>query len=290
MSINNMWSQNTELLFFKSCENFASPEQLFYITDENKYYAYWPKDYYGKKSTLQSRNSLIGKFSEKWTANLIKNLIKDMGLFAIQSAQCDEIGLTNKSPADIVISTKNKRKLKPKDIKIIFEVKMSLVWNWELNKNGLISEIGDYKTHQGRPGLLRSDSILKAIEKCINIRVFDFQSAKIPLIVLGNTPITETYYSKVDHLKKTGVIQGFWSINPKPLSNEETLKSTAENGFIRFDNEIEMKNSIKKLIDMDLNFFSGMRETKELGNLIEIANSKKTYEEKGFEFLRLLKE
>lgn len=243
-----------------------------------------------KKSTLQSRNSLIGKFSEKWTANLIKNLIKDMGLFAIQSAQCDEIGLTNKAPADIVISTKNKRKLTPKDIKIIFEVKMSLVWNWELNKNGLISEIGDYKTHQGRPGLLRLDSILKAIGKCINIRVFDFQSAKIPLIVLGNTPITETYYSKVDHLKKTGVIQGFWSINPKPLSNEETLKSTAENGFIRFDNEIEMKNSIKKLIDMDLNFFSGMRETKELGNLIEIVNSKKTYEEKGFEFLRLLKE
>lgn len=43
MSINNMWSQNTELLFFKSCENFASPEQLFYITDENKYFAYWPK-------------------------------------------------------------------------------------------------------------------------------------------------------------------------------------------------------------------------------------------------------
>ena len=85
MSINNMWSQNTELLFFKSCENFASPEQLFYITDENKYFAYWPKDYYGKKSRLQSRNSLIGKFSEKWTANLIKNLIKDMGLFAIQS-------------------------------------------------------------------------------------------------------------------------------------------------------------------------------------------------------------
>lgn len=51
-----------------------------------------------------------------------------------------------------------------------------------------------------------------------------------------------------------------------------------------------MQNSIKKLIDMDFNFFSGMRETKELGNLIEIANSKKTYEEKGFEFLRLLKE
>lgn len=179
MSINNMWSQNTELLFFKSCENFASPEQLFYITNENKYFAYWQKDYYGKKSTLQSRNSLIGKFSEKWTANLIKNLIKDMGLFAIQSgAQCDEIGLTNKSPADIVISTKNKRKLKPKDIKIIFEVKMSLVWNWELNKNVLISEIGDYKTHQGRPGLLRSDSILKAIGNVLTSEFLIFSQQK----------------------------------------------------------------------------------------------------------------
>ena len=291
MSNDKMWSKNAELSFFKECENFASPEQLFYLTDENKYLAYWPKNYKGKKSTLQSRNSLIGNFTEKWTTDLIKNLVEDNGLYAVQGVQCNEIGLNSRSPADVVISTKNKTKLKPSDIKLIFEVKMSLVWNWELNiDNNSITEIGDYKTHQGNPGLLRSDSMLKAIGKCINIRVSDYQSAKIPLIVIGNTPITNTYYSKVDHLKNAGIIQGFWSINPKPLNREDSLKSTSGNGFIRFDNENELKNSIDDLLSLDLNFFSSMKSTENIGRIIEIANEKETYEEKGYEFLRLLRD
>jgi hypothetical protein len=179
----------------------------------------------------------------------------------------------------------------PEDIKLIFEVKMSLVWNWELNiENNSITEIGDYKTHQGNPGLLRSDSMLKAIGKCINIRVSDYQSAKIPLIVIGNTPITNTYYSKVDHLKNAGIIQGFWSINPKPLNREDSLKSTSAEGFIRFDDENELKNSIDNLLSLDLNFFSSMKSTENIGRIIEIANKKETYEEKGYEFLRLLRE
>ena len=226
---------------FKECENFASPEQLFYLTEDNKYLAYWPKNYKGKKSTLQSRNSLIGNFTEKWTTDLIKSLVEDEGLFAIQGVQCNELELNSMSPADVVISTKNKTNLKPKDIKLIFEVKMSLVWNWEFNiSNKSLIEIGDYKTHQGNPGLLRSDSMLKAIGKCINIRVSDYQSSTIPLVVIGNTPISKTYYSKVDHLKSAGIIQGFWSINPKPLNNEDTLKSTPNDGFIKFNNGIRI--------------------------------------------------
>lgn len=291
MSDDKMWSKNAEVSFFRECEKFASPEQLFYLTDEDKYLAYWPKNYKGKKSTLQSRNSLIGNYTEKWTTDLIKYLVEDRGLYAVQGVQCNEIGLNSRSPADVVISTKNKTKLKPNDIKLIFEVKMSLVWNWELNiENNSIIEIGDYKTHQGNPGLLRSDSMLKAIGKCINIRVSDYQSAKIPLIVIGNTPITNTYYSKVDHLKNAGIIQGFWSINPKPLNREDSLKSTSAEGFIRFDNEIELKNSIDNLLSLDLNFFSSMKSTENIGRIIEIANKKETYEEKGYEFLRLLRE
>jgi len=290
MSDKKMWSKNSELSFFKECENFASPEQLFYLTDDNKYLAYWPKNYTGKKSTLQSRNSLIGNYTEKWTTELIKELIKNEELYAIQGVQCDEIGLNNRSPADVVISTKNKTKLKPKDIKVIFEVKMSLVWNWELNiKNNSIKEIGDYKTHQGNPGLLRSDSMLKAIGKCINIRVSDYQSSKIPLIVIGNTPISKTYYSKVDHLKKAGIIQGFWSINPQPLNTETTLKSTENNGFIKFDTSSDLKKSLDELLSMDLNFFSSMQSTRKIGQIIELANKKETYEEKGYEFLKLLR-
>ena len=65
MTSDMMWSKNSEISFFKECENFASPEQLFYLTEDNKYLAYWPKNYKGKKSTLQSRNSLIGNFTEK---------------------------------------------------------------------------------------------------------------------------------------------------------------------------------------------------------------------------------
>ena len=286
-----MWSKNSELRFFKECKNFASLEQLFYLSDDNRYLAYWPKEYKGKKSTLQSRNSLIGNFTEKWTTDLIKSLIEEEGLYAIQGVQCDEIGLNSRSPADVVISTRNKNKLKSEDIKMIFEVKMSLVWNWEfkLNDNSII-EIGDYKTHQGNPGLLRSDSMLKAIGKCINIRVSDYQSSQIPLVVIGNTPITKTYFSKVDHLKNAGIIQGFWSINPNPLNNEKTIKSTRENGFIRFDNVYELKKSILNLISEDLNFFSSMKSKYDLGQIIEISNKKDTYEEKGQKFLKLLRD
>ena len=289
MSFDKLWSKDNELNFFKYCENFASPEKLFYVTDENRYLAYWPKDYTGKKSTLQSRNSLIGNYTEKWTTDLINSLIKDEGLFAVQGVQCSEIGLNNRSLADVVISTKNKTNLKPDEIKLIFEVKMSLVWNWELNFNtNSIDEIGDYKTHYGNPSLLRSDSMLKAIGKCINIRVSNYQSAKIPLIVIGNAPIAKSYFSKVDHLKNAGVIQGFWSVNPKPLNNEDTLKSTPKGGFTCFDNTIALKNAIDELIDSDLNFFSSMKSKEEIGMMIEAANMKATYEEKGCEFLRLL--
>ena len=108
-----------KLLFFRECEKFASPEQLFYLTDENKYVAYWPKNYKGKKSTLQSRNSLIGNYTEKWTTDLIKHLVRDNGLYAIQGVQCNDIGLNSRSPADVVISTKNKTKLQPNDIIVV---------------------------------------------------------------------------------------------------------------------------------------------------------------------------
>jgi hypothetical protein len=43
-----------------------------------------------------------------------------------------------------------------------------------------------------------SDSMLKTIGKSINIRVSSFKAARIPLIVMGNTPITNSYYPKVD--------------------------------------------------------------------------------------------
>ena len=56
-----LWNKNQEKLFFDKSKNYASPDQLFYRTDDGKYVSYWPKGYKGSKTTLQARNSLIGK-------------------------------------------------------------------------------------------------------------------------------------------------------------------------------------------------------------------------------------
>ena len=57
---------------------------------------------------------------------------------------------------------------------------------------------------------------------------------------MGNTPITNNYYDKVDRLKKIGLIQGFWSINPNPIDTDENIKATKEKGFYRFDEFAEL--------------------------------------------------
>ncbi len=286
-----LWNKEVEQRFFNEAQKFATSEQLFYVSDAGKYLAYWPKNYDGKKSTLQSRNALIGNFTEKWTTDLIHGIVKDKGLFAVQGAICNEIALSNQSPADVVISRSKNIIQTPEDILAIIEVKMSIVWNWELQKNKSSVCIGDYKTHQGNPGLLRSDSMLKAIGKSINIRVSSFKASKIPIIIMGNTPITNSYYSKVDHLKVAGIIQGFWSVNPKPLDNDgENIKKTDKQGFYRFDSFNELKNAFANLLSEERNYFSSMKSKKELGQIIEKANKEQTYEKKAEVFLKLINE
>ncbi len=285
-----LWNKEVEQRFFNEAQEFATPEQLFYVTDSGKHVAYWPKGYDGTKSTLQSRNALIGNFTEKWTTDLIQGVVKDKGLFAVQGAICNEIALSNQSPADVIISRGKNINQNPEDILAIIEVKMSVVWNWELQKNKLVC-IGDYKTHQGNPGLLRSDSMLKAIGKSINIRVSSFKASKIPIIIMGNTPVTNSYYSKVDHLKVAGIIQGFWSVNPKPLDNNgENIKKTEKQGVHRFDSFNELKNTLTNLLTEERNYFSSMKSTKELGQIIEKANKEQTYEKKAEVFFKLINE
>ena len=289
MNNKKLWSKEAEKLFFNEYGDFTSEDKLFYELEDNRLLSYYPKDYKGHKNTLQSRNTLIGKFTEKYTLDLIKSLITDDRLYAVQSVQSPEIGLTRYSPADIAITTKNSNILKPSEIEMIFEVKMSLLWNWELNKHTeTLIEKGDYTTHTGNPSLLRSDSMLKAIGKCVNIRISNKYSTKIPLVVIGNSPISKSYQNKVDKLKKSGIIQGFWSITPKPLNNNKTLKKTPNKGFIRFDDISEFKEAIDKLLYKDLNFFSGMTTPDNLGKIIELSDEEKTYEDKGIKFLKLL--
>ena len=287
----NLWNQKTEEKFFSETRSFASADQLFYKTNKGEYFAYWPKHYKGEKSTLQSRNSLIGKFTEKWSADIINNFAKKNNLYAVQDAICYEIGLPNNSSADVALCKTKDRIQKPENIVAVFEVKMSIVWNWQLKterKEDKLICIGDFTTHTGNPGLLRSDSMLKAIGKSINIRVSSLKSSHIPIIVLGNTPITKNYYWKVDHLKNCGVIQGFWSLNPNS-SDTNKLKHTPKNGFIQFDTYDEFDKGLANLLADDQNFFSSMKSSNELGKIIEIANKEKSYEEKAEKFLSLLR-
>ena len=285
-----LWNKNQEILFFNNSMNFASPEQLFNRTDDGRYLAYWPKRYRGRKTTLQSRNSLIGSFTEKWVADLIKSLIGSDNLFVIRQAQIPAIGITSSSPADVVISDKNKKVLRPQNVKLLIEVKMSIVWNWEYDlKSSRLREIGDFRTHKGKPSFTRSDSILKAIGKCIDIRVSNSLASKIPLIVVGNAPLSNGFCKKADYLKSAGILQGFWSLNPFPLNHGNTTKSSPKKGFIRFDDELELESALNQLFSEDLNFFSGMENPAQLGKIIETANQENTYQSKGLKFLDLIK-
>jgi len=288
-----LWTKEKEIEFFTESRKFATPEQLFYVSSDKKYFAYWPKTYKDEKTTLQSRNSLIGSFTEKYSVDLLQEFAAKHKWHSVQGVVCEEIGLTRQSSADVAICKTKDIVQKPENILILFEVKMSIVWNWELKQTGKKEELiclGDYKSHQGNPGLLRSDSMLKAIGKSINIRVSDYAASRIPIIILGNTPITTSYYKKVDFLKNAGIIQGFWSVNSAPLDgNGENIKRTSKEGFIRMDTYSELENCLEKLIIEPNEFFSSMKSRKELGRIIEIANKESDIEKKAEKFLALIR-
>lgn len=107
-----LWNNNTEIQFFKEAlKNFASPEQLFYKL-HNEYFAYVPKGSNAGGQTLQSRNSLIGQFTEKWCKDLLTPIAKSLGLYALNGVVCEEIGLTRSSSADLVFCKKNSKRTK----------------------------------------------------------------------------------------------------------------------------------------------------------------------------------
>ena len=285
----NLWNKNEEKSFFDYYRNDMEIRQLFNRTSDGRFLAYWPKNYTGKKTTLQARNSLIGVYTENYVAKLLKSVLGDE-FEIVQQAQIPEIGISKRSPADIAVATSKKRILKPDDVKLICEVKMSLVWNWEYDPCTLeITEIGDYRTHQGKPSFTRSDSILKAIGKCIDIRVSSAKASGIPLIVFGNAPLSNGFCKKADYLKSAGIIQGFWSLNPFPLNHGNSRKTTPNKGFMRFDNASQLNTSLNKLFNQELNFFSGMENPSDLRKLIETANLEDNCEDKGLKFLNLLR-
>lgn len=288
MNEGELWNTRKETQFFiEALRNFASPEQLFYKLEKG-YFAYVPKNMHGDGQTLQSRNALVGKFTEKWAKDLFAPIASEFGLYAINSVVCEEIGLLKSSSADLAFCTTDSVQQRPENIKLVFEIKMSIVSNYQLTGGGNVSYVGDYKTHRGNPSLLRSDSMLKAIGKSINIRVSGIGSTRIPILVLGNSPITNNYIRKVDFLKTAGVIQGFWSLNPCPTDTEH-IRQTPGLGFRTIENIEMLRELISELLEQELNYFSSMISKPKLGEIIRLASQESTDEDKAEKFLQLIR-
>jgi len=284
----SLWNDDVEKRFFlEALGSFATTEKLFYRLESGKF-AYIPKNCSANSQTLQSRNALIGNFTETWTKTLFEPIAKKFNLFAVNNMECPEVGLIKRSEADLAFCTTDSNVQPAKNIKIIFEIKMSIVSNYKYISKNNIEFIGDYKTHKGNPSLLRSDSMLKAIGKSINIRVSGVDSAEIPIIVLGNSPISNSYCHKVDFLKTAGVIQGFWSLNPKPTESEY-IKHSEKNGFYTPKNINEIEKLVNILLGEKLNYFSSMVSHKKLGEYIRIANEEPSDEAKAKKFLLLIR-
>ena len=91
----NFWNRDTEIKFFKEAmKNFASPEQLFYSLKDG-YFAYAPKGKKTEGQTLQSRNSPIGQYTEKWCKDFFQLIANELNLFAVNRVFCPELGLTS---------------------------------------------------------------------------------------------------------------------------------------------------------------------------------------------------
>lgn len=281
----NFWNIDTEKKFFTATmKNFASPEQLLYkLVDE--YFAYVPKEKNAEGKTLQSRNSLIGQYTEKWCKDFFQPVAENLGLFAVNSVVCPELGLSTQSDADLAFCTTNETRQKADNIKLLFEIKMSIVNNYKFD-NGKVNYVGDYKTHKGTPSILRSDSMLKAIGKSINIRVSGIESTKIPIIILGNSPITKNYLNKVDFLKKAGIIQSFISLYPNPTN--DCIINSDEKGFQTFNEYQTLINYITEVVNSNMNFFSSMFPKKKLGQIITVSAKEKDDVSKAEKFLSLI--
>ncbi len=286
---NELWNTKTEKQFFKQALNsFATPEQLFYKFG-NDYLAYVPKGQSAKGQALQSRNSLIGQFTEKWCTNLLQPIAKKIKLHAVTGVICNEIGLSKQSNADLAFCTTNDIEQPAENIKMIFEVKMSITSNYQyFNNTKELNCLGDYNTHKGNPSILRSDSMLKAIGKAINIRVSGISSTKIPIIILGNSPITKSYLKKVDFLQKYGVIQNFLSLNPK-ISDKDFIKLSEKQAFTTIEKYTQLEILLTELIENEINYFSSMISKPKLGEIITIANKEKTNIKKAERFLELIR-
>ncbi len=229
--------------------------------------------------TPQGRNAGIGRFAIDVAHSVVEEAIADMAipgknLWLKKDVRCDELSLTGGSKADIAILNKEiDEDVQPHHIECIFEVKISLVWNWELVGDE-VRLAGDCDQHTGNPSLLRSDNILKAIGKAGLFRGSSPLSARIPFIVLGNTGVSNTYMNKIDYLVRSGLIQRFINLTPElavaDTGYRETLSrmQSPQGGYVTARTISEFRKMLESVLTADARYFSSMMHLGELGIII----------------------
>lgn len=282
-----LWNINDELEFLKSAMQITTLEKLTVnINDSNMTFA--PSSYRGNVSVPQSRNALIGNFTEKWCCEFFSDIARENGLYAVSGVKCEELGLQSSSSADLAFCRKPGIEQYAEDIALIFEIKMGLVNNYKYNKQSRAFEfIGHYNEHKGTPSLLRSDSMLKAIGKSVNIRMSSKLGREIPIIILGNSPIGSSYINKVDNLSVGGMIQQFISLYPD-CGCCTAIKNSPKFGFKTYESYKEISEYISSILKDRRYFFSAMMSDRDLGRILEIANKEETHELKGQKFMDLI--
>ncbi len=285
-----MWRKETEEQFFRwaIAERRCNLKTLFYKVG-NRHLFYLPTGIKGRGEVKQGRNPLVGEFTEKWAERFLSPMVNELGFHLVRSANIPAWRLVGQRAADLAICRAPGKEQTPDSVIALLEVKMSIVWNWEWQpERGTVTCIGDFLTHQGRPSALRSDTVLKALGKAIEVRGMGFSGA---FIILCNTPVANDYFQQIDGCKQTGIVQGFFSVNPQPTEDEQhNPKRSPKGGFYRWDEPAEVKESLREMLSEQRHFFSGFLPLSVLGQLIENACREATLSQKARRFLEGLKE
>jgi hypothetical protein len=286
-----MWTKEAEREFFSWVfnEHKAKPEQLFYRVGDRHFF-YLPKRVKGEGQVMQARNPWVGEFTEKWAEKFLRPIVEKLGLYVVRRAIIREWGLFGQRAADLIIcrTPQKSQRVDPKAVIAIIEVKMSIAWNWEWKPaSGEIVCAGNFQTHQGRPSVQRSDTVLKALGKAIEVRGKGFGGA---FFVLCNTPIPDDYQTQIDGCKRIGIMQGFISVNPQPLEGKDSLKRTKFEGFVRWDSPDEAYTTLSSWLAQRSQFFSGYLPLEQLGKLLETASRESAPLDKARCFLEALRE
>jgi hypothetical protein len=247
-------------------------------------------------SEFNQRNAIVADATERFALQLFQSVVNNSNtlkgkFFVKRNVMCPQLELRGRTKADLAILDKNlEGPVTPERIKCIFEVKMSIIWNWSERDRG--QPLADYDSHAGRPSIYRTDSILKAIGKAAITRACK-GSERIPFVVVGNTPPPVEYRDKVDGTVRSGLIQRWISLTSKPLVVKPELLPNKRNpketfGFLRIDSTNELEEMFVNILTKDWRYMGAMVEPKEIGGIIKRLDLNKTDEEIGEAFLKLM--